>query len=97
MNALRLNFVKLYGKKIDNKDVKTSGKKEDLKMVKTLKVEGMMCTHCEARVKKALEAIDGVESAAPDHNKNECVVVLNRDVADEVLKKVVEDQGYTVG
>ncbi|MBQ2042330.1 MAG: heavy-metal-associated domain-containing protein [Firmicutes bacterium] len=65
-------------------------------MTKTLKVEGMMCMHCEARVKKALEAVAGVESAAADHEKGTAVVTLSADVADELLKKAVEDQDYKV-
>ena len=90
MNALRLNLVNIHGKKKDHKS------EEKTEMTKTLKVEGMMCMHCEARVKKALEALEGVVSAAPDHEKNECVVVLNGEVSDEVLKKTIEDQGYKV-
>ena len=70
--------------------------KEDTDMKKTLDVEGMMCEHCEARVKKALEAVDGVESASADHNAGKAVVVLTEDVDDAVLKKAVEDQDYKV-
>lgn len=65
-------------------------------MTKTIKIEGMMCSHCEATVKKALEAIDGVESAAPSHEQKTAVVTLSKDVADDVLKKAVEDKDYTV-
>lgn len=65
-------------------------------MTKTLKVEGMMCEHCEARVKKALEALTGVEKAVADHNAGTAVVTLSADVADDVLKKAVEDQDYKV-
>ena len=65
-------------------------------MTKTLKVEGMMCPHCEARVKKALEAIDGVANAVADHTKGTAVVTLTADVADEVLTQAVEAQDYTV-
>ena len=65
-------------------------------MTKTLKVEGMMCMHCEARVKKALEAVPGVESAAADHEKGTAVVTLSADVANDVLAKAVEDQDYKV-
>ena len=65
-------------------------------MTKTLKVEGMMCMHCEARVKKALEALDGVTEAVADHDKGTAVVTLSADVADEVLRKAVEDQDYKV-
>ena len=69
---------------------------EEKKMTKTLKVEGMMCEHCEARVKKALEAIEGVESAVADHNAGTAVVTLSADVADEILKEAVEAQDYKV-
>ena len=65
-------------------------------MTKTLKVEGMMCQHCEARVKKALEAVDGVESAVADHNLGTAVVTLKADVSDEALIKAVEAQDYQV-
>ena len=73
-----------------------AGNKEERPMTKTLTVEGMMCMHCEARVKKALEAIDGVESAVASHEAGTAVVTLNKDVPDEVLKKAVEDQDYPV-
>ncbi|MBO4420855.1 MAG: cation transporter, partial [Lachnospiraceae bacterium] len=65
-------------------------------MKATVKIEGMMCGHCEARVKKALEAVAGVESAVADHNANTAVVTLNAEVSDDVLKKAVEDQDYKV-
>ncbi len=65
-------------------------------MTKTMKVEGMMCGHCEATVKKCLEALDGVESAQVSHEEGTAIVTLNADVADEVLKKAVEDQDYKV-
>ncbi|MBP5749801.1 MAG: metal-transporting ATPase, partial [Firmicutes bacterium] len=70
--------------------------KEEQTMTKTLTVEGMMCMHCEARVKKALEAIDGVESAVASHEAGTAVVTLSKDVPDDVLKKAVEDQDYPV-
>ncbi len=79
-----------------NNDNANDSNKEEGKMKKTLKVEGMMCEHCEARVKKALEAVDGVESAVADHNANTAVVTLSTDVADDILKKAVEDQDYKV-
>lgn len=63
-------------------------------MTKTLKIEGMMCGHCEARVKKTLEAIDGIESAVPDHNANTAVITLSKDVPEEVIKAAVEAQDY---
>ena len=65
-------------------------------MEKTLDVKGMMCEHCEARVKKALEALEGVSAAVADHNKGTAVVTLSAPVADEVLRKAVEDQDYEV-
>ncbi len=75
---------------------KLSDEKENETMEKTMKIEGMMCGHCEARVKKALEAVDGVAVAEVSHEKGTAVVTLTADVADEVLKKAVEDQDYTV-
>lgn len=65
-------------------------------MKKTLKVEGMMCAHCEARVKKALEAVPGVETAAADHTAGTAVVTLSAPVADEALRAAVEAQDYKV-
>ena len=70
--------------------------KENTAMTKTLKVEGMMCAHCEARVAKALAAVEGVENAVADHNAGTAVVTLKAAVADDVLKKAVEDQDYKV-
>ena len=70
--------------------------KEETTMTKTMKIEGMMCGHCENRVKKALEALDGVESAVASHEAGTAVVTLSSDVADDVLKKAVEDQDYIV-
>ena len=61
-------------------------------MTKTMKIEGMMCGHCEARVKKVLEALDGVSQAEVSHEAGTAVVTMTQDVADEVLKKAVEDQ-----
>ena len=65
-------------------------------MKKTVSIEGMMCMHCEARVKKALLAVPGVESAVADHNTKTAVVTLVADVPDDVLRKAVEDQDYKV-
>ena len=65
-------------------------------MEKTLKIQGMMCPHCEARVKKCLEEIDGVVEATPSHETGTATVKLSHDVSEEVLKKAVEAQGYTV-
>lgn len=91
-NALRLNFVKIHSSKRDKK-IKT---KEKNKMTKTMKIEGMMCPHCEARVKQVLEALPEVESAVADHKKGTAELVLTKEISDEVLKKTVEDQGYKV-
>lgn len=95
MNALRLNLFRLYDGRHD-RPLKTGKKKEKKVMTKTLKVEGMMCSHCEARVKKALEAVEGVQSAVADHTKGTAVVTLGSKVSDEALKKAVEDQDYKV-
>ena len=65
-------------------------------MEKMMNIEGMMCMHCEAAVKKALEAIDGVEAADVSHEQNKAVVTLSADVADEVLKEAVEAKDYAV-
>ena len=65
-------------------------------MEKTLKIEGMMCGHCEAHVRQALEALPGVDSAAVSHESGTAVVTLSADVSDEMLKKAVADAGYTV-
>ena len=95
-NALRLNFFKLYdGRKFRAKQ-KNIKSKEKKKMEKTLNVEGMMCSHCEAHVKKALEALEGVESAIASHEKKTVVVTLVGNVSDETLKKAIEDEGYKV-
>ena len=95
MNALRLNLVRIHDashdKKIKTKIIKT----EEKAMTKTLKIEGMMCEHCEARVKKTLEAIDGIESAAPDHNNDTAVITLSKDVSVDVIKAAIEAQDYT--
>ena len=90
-NALRLNFADIYNRKKDKNE-----KKEKTQMEKTLKIQGMMCPHCEARVKTALEALDGVASAAPSHETGTAVVTLSKDVPDSVLIKTVEEQGYKV-
>jgi Cu2+-exporting ATPase len=71
-------------------------RKEDKTMKKTMKIEGMMCGHCEARVKKTLEALDGVSSATVSHTDGTAIVELEHDVADAVLKEAVEAQDYKV-
>ncbi len=95
-NALRLNFKNIHSAKKDKKKKSHSKKKENEKMEKTLKIEGMMCMHCEAHVKKALEALDGVESVVASHEKGIAVITLSAEVSDELLKKTVENEGYKV-
>jgi Cu2+-exporting ATPase len=85
-NALRLRFAKIYKNEI----------KENVEMEKTFNVEGMMCGHCEAHVKKALEAIDGVTQALPDKDSKKVVVHFEKEVADEVIIKAITDEGYKV-
>ena len=86
-NALRLNLVNIY-KKHKTKEFKP--------MTKTIKIEGMMCPHCEAHVKKALEALDGVENVVPSHTEKKATLTLTSPVSDETLKATVEAQGYKV-
>lgn len=95
-NALRLNFVKLNKQNKKQKNKPTTGLKEENNMEKTFKIEGMMCGHCEAHVKSALEAIDGVESAKVSHESGTAVVTLRENVADDILKAAVEAEGYKV-
>ena len=96
-NALRLNWFKMYDASTDKK-IKSKVKEieEEKTMTKTMKIEGMMCGHCEATVKKTLEAIEGVEAAEVSHENGTAVVTLVAEVADEVLKKAVEDKDYKV-
>jgi len=105
MNALRLNLVKPYNTKRDRalsdirnrlNELEINNEKEINTMEKTLKIEGMMCGHCEATVKKALEALEGVVSADVSHDKGTAVVALEKDVADDVLTKAVEDKDFKV-
>ena len=92
-NALRLN---LFDMRNAAKDKKIKRKQEETTMEKTMKIEGMMCGHCEATVKKALEALDGVDHADVSHEQDQAVVTLKEDVANDVLKKAVEDKDYNV-
>ena len=95
-NALRLNLFDLRDAAKDHK-IKQNKPKEELKpMEKTMKVEGLMCMHCDARVKKVLEALPEVAEATANHETGIVVVTLNAPVADEILKKTVEDQDYKV-
>ena len=111
-NALRLNLFDLHSTRRDHAPKNASSlpaaltqpaavenkesTKEDNSMKKTLNVEGMMCGHCEARVKKALEALPEVDEAVVSHEAGTAIVTLNAEVADDVLKKAVEDQDYKV-
>ena len=96
-NALRLNLFKMHDASKDKKiKAKADHKKEETTMTKTMKIEGMMCGHCEAAVKKALEAVAGVEAAEVSHEAGTAVVTLTAEVADDVLKKAVEDKDYKV-
>ncbi len=109
-NALRLNLFRMYDgsrdKKRKNKAANQNSsfenkfekqqKQEETKMTKTMKIEGMMCGHCEARVKKCLEALTEVEEAQVSHEAGTAVVTLNADILDEVLKKTVEALDYQV-
>ena len=94
-NALRLNWFKMYDASRDKK-IRIRKKEEEITMTKTMKIEGMMCGHCEARVKKVLEALPEVDAAEVSHEAGTAVVTLNAAVDDSVLKKTVEDQDYKV-
>ena len=102
-NALRLNLCRVYDPKHDRKatpDRKNKTHKpnesEEKSMTKTMNIEGMMCGHCEARVKKALEALDAVSEAAVSHESGTAVVTLSSDISDEKLKETVEAEDYKV-
>ncbi len=98
-NALRLNLFKLYDTKRDYKvkrKKQINEEKEQRIMEKELKIEGMMCGHCEARVKKTLEALEAVDAAVVSHEKGNAVVTLNKEISDEELKNVIEAQDYKV-
>ena len=111
-NALRLNLLNIKDSRKDKKirrkaaapagavvaaaEINTETKQENKTMTKTMKIEGMMCGHCEAAVKKALEALDGVASAEVSHEKGTAVVTLEKDVDNAVLTKAVEDKDYKV-
>jgi Cu2+-exporting ATPase len=95
-NALRLNFLNIRSSKRDRKIKNITNKKEKNTMTTTLKINGMMCPHCEATVKTALESIDGVTFAEVSHESGTAVVTLSKEVSEDVLKKAVVDKGYTV-
>jgi Cu2+-exporting ATPase len=100
-NALRLNLIDIYNPKRDKKSHKGSinnnnNKMEETTMTKTMKIEGMMCGHCEATVKKALEALPQVDEAKVSHETGTAEVTLNAELSNDVLKKTVEDKDYKV-
>ncbi len=95
-NALRLNLVNVYDERKDHKIKSRKKRKEDKLMEKTMKIEGMMCGHCEATVKKTLEGIEGVESAEVSHEKGTAVVICSSELENEVLRQAVEEQDYRV-
>ena len=105
-NALRLNLFKMHDASKDQKiknsvvleeiQVQNITKQEEKTMKKTMKIEGMMCSHCEASVKKALEAIDGVESAEVSHEAGTAIVTMSKEVSNDVLKNAVEAKDYNV-
>lgn len=94
-NALRLNFFDITNPKKDRK-IKYKSKKDDNAMTKTMKIDGIMCSHCEGRVKQSLEGLAQVSQAEVSHEKGTAVVTLTAEVSNDVLKKTVEDQGYNV-
>lgn len=94
-NALRLNFFDITNPKKDRK-IKYKSKKDDNAMTKTMKIDGMMCSHCEGRVKQSLEGLAQVSQAEVSHEKGTAIVTLTAEVSNDVLKKTVEDQGYNV-
>ena len=110
-NALRLNLIKVHDSSIDKRmknvfsmdkmeemkdNEKQSDTREELAMIKTMKINGMMCGHCEARVKKTLEALEQVTEAVVSHEAGTAVVTLSAEISNEELKKVIEDQDYEV-
>ena len=95
-NALRLNFIDIYNPDRDKAIIQNSRKNEVKNMEITMKIEGMMCGHCEATVKKALEAIETVDEAIVSHENGTAVVKLNKNTDFKILKKAVEDKDYKV-
>ena len=95
-NALRLNLFDLYSTRRDRKHIVKKHQKEGKTMTKTMKIEGMMCPHCEAAVKKALEALDTVSNAEVSHEQGTAIVTLTAQTEDAVLRKAVEDKDYKV-
>jgi Cu2+-exporting ATPase len=92
-NALRLNLLKIYP---EQGNITNHTGKEKITMTKTMNIEGMMCGHCEARVKQSLEQLEGVQEAVVSHENGTAVVTLSAEIGEDVLKKTVEEQGYPV-
>ncbi|MGN0462591.1 MAG: metal-transporting ATPase, partial [Ruminococcus sp.] len=98
-NALRLNLFKMYDSKRDyriNKKLKSTIQKETKIMEKTLKIDGMMCEHCEMHVKKALEMLDGVTNAEVNHKAGTAIVTTEKEISNDALKQAIADQGYNL-
>ena len=98
-NALRLNLFKMYDSKQDYKTknkFSAENERKNKTMKKTLKIEGMMCEHCEMHVKKALEMLDGVTNAEVSHKSGTAVITMEKEISDDILKHAVEEQGYKV-
>ncbi len=101
-NALRLNFFNIYNKSKDHKHYKKANidsdkiKEENKMITKTIEIKGMMCGHCEAHVKKALEALEGVTSAEVSHTAGTAIVSMEKEIDDEILKNTVTEEGYEV-
>ncbi|MBR6917617.1 MAG: cation transporter, partial [Clostridia bacterium] len=104
MNALRLNLIKVHDPKHDKMmkkrkrisgDLPETSKKEIKSMEKTVKIEGMMCPHCEARVKSALESLPGV-TADVSHERGDAILTMKDEIPDEVIKETIEKEGYKV-
>ena len=94
-NALKINLYDIRSKKLD-KRIKQTTRKEVNKMQKTIKIEGMMCPHCEARVKKILEETKGISSAMVSHTEGTAVISMTAPIEDELLIKLITDNGYKV-
>lgn len=95
-NALRLNLCNIYSSKGDRKIKQSQKRKEEKIMKKTMKIEGMMCPHCEARVKKVLEEIEGVTEAIVSHKDGTAIVTMATEISNEALAKIITDNGYAV-
>ena len=94
MNALRLNLVRVRDSSREHRKYKKAGRKEKKEMTKTIKIEGMMCPHCEAAMRRALEEMEGVSVISVSHDANQAVVSCTVEVPEEEFRKVVEKAGY---